>query len=261
MAEIKTFFDAMQQMHASKYDRIIKEWGYSSKLLREYLNKYYNEDINYATEYGNIKISYILPYRKSTNGKFNGFYGKMAIDRLNLAIQAKAIIMYAQGDLEEDRLGELGYEALRLYLRVNSCQNGPLMTFKEFNNIVLNAHKLAKTEFDEQYQRLSEICEKLKPKKDQVLYHYTRADFEAIRYEENCKIAYNKWIVEIWPTLLDKYKERKLNEYKKTLRNLSAEQYFELINEYQEKLDKIKINEIKYRRFVSIIKKLKNGEL
>ena len=123
--------------------------------------------------------------------------------------------------------------------------------------------------WEETVNYLQDKKEQFISKKDQLLYHYTREDFEPIRYEENRRVAYNKWIIEVWPTLLDKYKEKKLSEYlephiqKYTVKNklMPKEELDRLTSIYKAKLDKIKINKIKYRRFATIIQKLNTGEL
>lgn len=260
-----TFFDDMNNLHYNMYNKIINEWGMSSVTLKEYLQIYYNEDINYANELADIKINYILPYRKAKDGKFNGFYGQMAIDRLQLALEAKALIMTSPvyDSLEENRLGKFGYEALRLYLRVQSYTNTykPLILFDEFNNMVKDAYNLAQNNYDEQFEKLTKLCNQLKPKKDQVLYHFTREDFEPIRYEKNLKTAYKVWIENVFPNLLDKYKERKLNEYRISLGPVTFEEWTEKQKALLVKLDKIKITPIKYIQFTKLIKKIKTGEL
>ena len=268
-----TIFDKAIKLHVDERTQIINEWGFSSVRLKKYLNKHYNEDINFAHKLGQININYILPPRKSDKG-FNGLYGKMAVDRLRLALEAKALILYSEEykDLE-NKEGIFCYEALRLFLRIKSfvCfdkdenendKYQPVVSYDEFNKMSLNALFLAQNDYDAQYKKLLNICNKLRPKYDKILYHYTREDFYPIRHEKNLKEAYNKWMKEVWPTLLDKYKDKLRDEYiRVTLRNMTYEEYSEKLDEYNKKLDNIKIKPIKYVRFTKIIKMIKEGKL
>ena len=65
----------------------------------------------------------------------------------------------------------------------------------------------------------------------------------------------------VFPTLLDKYKERKLAEYRLELGHITFEEWERKSTAYKAKLDKIKITPIKYIQFTKLIKKIKNGEL
>ena len=268
---MNTFFNDMQKLHETAYNEIIAEWGYSSVKLKHYLEHYYNEDINYAHKLDGININYILPYRKCIDGKFNGLYGNMAIDRLQMALEAKAVIMYSKEFKNEETAGKFGYEALRLFLRIKSFDENykQLLTFDEFNEMVLKAKYLAENDYDSQYRKLTNICKQLMPKRDPVLYHYKREDFEPIKYENSLKDAYNKWMKEVHPTLLEKHKKKLLDDYMRLIRlsncehnhRMDVEEFNEKVNEYKAKLDKIKIRPISYQRFCKLIKKIREGKL
>lgn len=249
-------------------DQIFKEWGYSSKKLREYLNKdKESKEILNNKEYsrkGDINADIFLPYLK------NRFWeGSDAISRLKLAVKAEVVIIFSNTDKDIKELTNIYVtECLRLWTRINSKTTS--LTIDQFRDLLNDCYNDVMNDFDNQVKYLQEKQEKLKPKKDQVLYHYTREDFEPIRYFDKIKEAYNYWIENIWPNLLDNYKQKKLNEYMNEYTNnyvdqfnkrLSFEKNEEVKKQYLIKLNKIKINKIKYRRFVSIIEKLRNGEL
>lgn len=249
-------------------DQIIKEWGYSSKKLREYLNKYKDsKEILNNKDFSNkngLNADIFLPYQR------NRFWeGADAISRLKLAVKAEVVIIFSNTEKDFKELKSIYViECLRLWTRINSRTTS--LTKDQFRDLLNDCYNEVMNDFDNQVEYLQEKQEKLKPKKDQVLYHYTREDFEPIRYFEKRKDAYNYWIENIWPNLLEDYKKKKLNEYMTEYTNnyveqfnkrLSFEKAEEVKKQYLVKLNKIKINKIKYRRFVSIIEKLKNGEL
>ena len=81
-------------------DQIFKEWGYSSKELRECLNKYkYSKEILNNKEYskkGDINADIFLPYQR------NRFWeGADAISRLKLAVKAEVVIIFSNTELSE----------------------------------------------------------------------------------------------------------------------------------------------------------------
>ena len=247
-------------------DQIIKEWGYSSKKLREYLNKYKDsKEILNNKDFSNkngLNADIFLPYQR------NRFWeGADAISRLKLAVKAEVVIIFSNTEKDFKELKSIYViECLRLWTRINSRTTS--LTKDQFRDLLNDCYNEVMNDFDNQVEYLQEKQEKLKPKKDQVLYHYTREDFEPIRYFEKRKDAYNYWIENIWPNLLEDYKRKKMAEYIKEYSNtyfatynkrLSYEDLTIAKERYQVKLDKIKINKIKYRRFVSIIEKLKNG--
>ncbi len=255
--KIDEFFNCYIDLQTQTFNQIVIEWGKSSVALKKWLNTYHPEILNnkdYSRKAG-INADLFLPYRN------NGLWaGDDAISRLKLAVKAEVVIIFSNEELTETEQNVIyKTECLRLWTRINSLVTP--FSFEQFKNLLDDTYNYVINNWDETVQYLQEKTLSFKPKKDQVLYHYTREDFEPIRYEKNLKAAYNKWIVEVWPTLLDSYKTKKLNEYTQTLRNMSSEQYFSLKKKYEEKLNKIQINQIKYRRFVTIIKSIKNGEL
>lgn len=210
-----------------------------------------------------INASLFLPPRKGML-----WSGEEALSRLRLAVKAEVIIIFSNKKID-DRTKYVIYkvECLRLWTCINSLATK--FSFKSFCQLLDDTYRYVMANWDETFNYLLEKSEVYKPKKHQLLYHYTREDFEPIRYEKNLKTAYEKWLVEVWPTLLDKYKEKKLNEYLEPHKLKYLEQHkrmpFEelksLTEYYNKKLDKIKINKIKYIQFTKLIKKINKGEL
>ena len=101
-------------------DQIFKEWGYSSKKLREYLNKRkFSKEILNNKEYskkGDINADIFLPYLK------NRFWeGADAISRLRLAVKAEVVIIFSNTELSELEQQKIYLiECLRLWTRINS---------------------------------------------------------------------------------------------------------------------------------------------
>lgn len=255
--QIDNFFNCYIDLQTQIFNQIVLDWGKSSVVLKRWLNTYHPEILNnkdYSRK-ADINADLFLPYRN--NGLWSG---DDAISRLKLAVKAEVIIIFSNPDLSEnEQLVIYRTECLRLWTRINSLKTR--FTFEQFKTLLDETYIYVMNNWDDTVIYLQERTLAFKPKKDQVLYHYTKDDFMLIRYEKNIKTAYNKWIEEVWPTLLDKYKARKLNEYISTLHNMPAEQYFKLKEQYEQKLDKIKINKIKYIQFTKLIKKIKNGEL
>jgi len=197
----------MKSEKETNFEEITKHWGFSTTALKEYLNKYYKEDIDYAEKLGDININYILPYRN------NGFfYGKIALERLELAMQAKAIIMGAIGDLEYEKYA---YECLRLFLKINSMIKigsyvMPAISYKNFEKLVHDTYWSYMSisdnidEFDKHIRHIEDICEKYRPKRKKTKYHYSEEDFKGmeiiIKLEEynRLKKAYEYWVEEIY---------------------------------------------------------------
>lgn len=246
------------------YSQIISEWGKSSVTLKNWLQLYYpfiisNKDY---TKNDIVNATLFLPPRKGSL-----WTGDEAITRLKLAVKAEVIIIF-NNDVEiKNRYVIYKVICLRFWTCINSLVTK--LSFEEFCTLLDTTYNEVMNNWDETVKYLQEKTEVYKPRKDQTLYHYTREDFESIRYEKNIKAAYNKWIVEVWPTLLDKYKEQKLNKYLETFKaqyleqnkRMPYEELQELTRQYIKVLDKIKINKIKYIQFTKIIKKLRNGEL
>lgn len=194
--------------------------------------------------------------------------GDSAIYRLKLGIQAKAIIMNVLGDLEgPDGKHKFINECLRLFLRIDSTKTN--LSFQNFSDIVNNTYDkvIDGSENDEIINTLTEEGERYKSKRNPTLYHYTLDDFIYVRYEDNWKDAYNKWIEFYFPTILDNYKQKTLDEYKKTLikaklegKYLTAEQINNMINKKKSELEKLKINKLSFSGFKSTISKLKNKQ-
>lgn len=261
-----SIFDPHFDYERIEFEQIQKEWGYSSKRLREWLNQY-KKDILSNKDYSNnagLNADVFLPYQR------NRFWeGSDAISRLKLAVKAEVVIIYSNTNIDMLKQTDVYViECLRLWTRINSKTTS--LTIDQFKELLNDCYSEVMNDWDNQVACLQKKQEQLKPKKDQVLYHYTREDFEPIRYFEKKKDAYNYWIENIWPTLLESYKKKKLNEYMTEYLNNYVEQFNKRLSfekaedvkkQYLVKLDKIKINKIKYRRFVSIIEKLRNGEL
>lgn len=261
-------FDPIIDWQKIEFDQIIKEWGYSSKKLREWLNKYKDsKEILSNKDFSNkngLNADIFLPYQR------NRFWeGADAISRLKLAAKAEVVIIFSNTDKDIKELTNIYVtECLRLWTRINSRTTS--LTIDQFRDLLNDCYNDVMNDWDKQVKYLQKKQEQLKPKKDQVLYHYTREDFEPIRYFDKIKEAYNYWIENIWPNLLEDYKRKKMAEYLKEYSNtyfatynkrLSYEDLTVAKEHYQTKLDKIKINKIKYIQFTKIIKKLRNGEL
>ena len=263
-----SIFEPIIDWQTIEFNQIATEWGYSSKKLREWLNKYKDtKEILNNKDFSNkngLNADIFLPYQR------NRFWeGTDAISRLKLAVKAEVVIIFSNTDKDFKELKSIYIiECLRLWTRINSRTTS--LTIDQFRDLLNDCYNDVINDWDNQVEYLQKKQEKLKPKKDQVLYHYTIADFEPIIYFEKIKEAYDYWIENIWPNLLEDYKKQKMAEYLKEYSNtyfatynkrLSYEDLTVAKERYQVKLDKIKINKIKYRRFVSIIEKLKNGEL
>lgn len=247
-------------------DQIIREWGKSSAQLRKWLNENKYKILSnpeYSRKAG-LNADIFLPYRKGAL-----WSGADAISRLKLAVKAEVVIIFSNENLTLlEQKSIYVNECLRLWTRINSLTTS--LTYDQFRDLLNECYDAVISNWDESVKYLLDKQERIKPKKDQVLYHYTREDFEPIRYFEKIKDAYNYWIENIWPTLLESYKKKKLNEYMTEYSNNYVEQFNKRLSfekaedvkkQYLVKLDKIKINKIKYIQFTKIIKKLRNGEL
>lgn len=273
-------FNPIIDLHIEWANQIKTEWGNSSVSLKNYLKTYYNEDLNYCYKTEGININYILPYRKAVNGKFNGYYGKEAIERLEWALKAKALIMLEQ-ETEKTMEGKFVYEALRLYLRVGSnfikkgdevVYHHRIITYKDFENMVNKAYGEALYNGDELRETLIAKCtEYRKGRYTPVKYHFRKKDFEYVLYEKCIKKAYDLWIDRYFPTLLDKYKEEQLNSYKQellskyndwtSLTDSEQYEYNKAMQEFKSGLEQIKITKLSYMQFWKLIQKINNGEL
>lgn len=259
------------KIQEQRFQLIKDEWGYSSVQLKKWLEMYDKDYIRGDKEtFLNIKVNILLPYTKTPKQMF---YGEYAIQRLELAILAKAIIMMVNSNLEEPTVKErFILEAFHLFLRINSLKTLEL-TYERFGDIVMNSYNKVinaynnSDEWNELVNYIQDKCEFYKPKRTQTLYHYKLEDFEIVKYCDTWKEAYIKWCNEVYPTLLDKYKEEELNKYKQHLQvsileghKVSTEQYTELMNKRKAKLDLLKINKPKSeKQFKQIIDRLKKN--
>lgn len=257
MNKIDEFFNCYIDLQEQTFRQIITEWGHSSATLSRWLKTYHPEILNnkeYSKKAG-LNADIFLPYRKGAL-----WSGSDAISRLKLAVKAEVIIIFSDDTLSnKEQFVIYKTECLRLWCRINSLTTK--FSFDQFKNLLDDCYKDVITNWDNEVEYLQEKQNAFKYKKDQVLYHFTRADFEPIRYEKNLKTAYNVWMEQVFPTLLDKYKERKLKEYRIELGHVTFEEWQKKSKAYQIKLDKIKITPIKYIQFTKLIKKIKNGEL
>ena len=257
---IEVFWDDIEKIPEIEkkkvYDKIEAEWGKSSVTLKNWLQLYYPFIVNNKaySKKNDINANIFLPPRK---GKL--WTCEEAITRLKLAVKAEVLVIFSGKTPDKSLMGIYKVECLRLWTCINSLVTR--FSFNQFMSLLDETLFYVLNHWDETVKLIKEKTEVYKPRRDQILYHYKREDFEHIRYEKNCKAAYDKWIVEVWPTLLDKYKAQKLDEYSKTLRNMTSEDYFKYRSEYNERLNKIKITKIGYVQFTKIIKKLKMNEL
>lgn len=262
-------FNFIIDIRQQQFEQIKKEWGFSTVKLKEYLKgePNYKFVYGYAEDLCEIKVNRLLPY---TNNKRYMFYGSYAIERLQLAIEAKAIIMLLLGDLEGNA-GQIAFinECLHLFLRIDSTRTLEL-TYKAFCEMVNKVYyKVLNTynntqDWEALIQDIVDKCEYYKSKKDQVKYHYTFEDFELVRNCQSWNEAYEMWINNVYPYLLDNYKNKLMDEYKQELAikayngtKISSEQYQELISKKQAKLDKIKITKLTRKSFEVTINRMK----
>lgn len=261
---MENIFNFIIDLQKQEFEQIILEWGYSSVALKHYLNKYEKDfEYGYAETLCDIKVNRLLPYTNNVKAMLRG---DSAIYRLKLGIQAKAIIMNVLGDLEgPDGKHKFINECLRLFLRIDSTKTN--LSFQNFSDIVNNTYDkiIDGSENDKIINTLIEEGERYKSKRISTLYHYTLEDFTYVRYEDNWKDAYNKWIEFYFPTILNKYKERALDEYKKELirtkldgKYLTSEKIINLIDKKKKELDLLKITKLSFSGFKSTISKLKN---
>lgn len=257
MMQIDEFFNCYIDLQTQTFNQIVTEWGKSSVTLKRWLNTYHPEILN-NKEYSkkaDLNADIFLPYRN--NGLWSG---SDAISRLTLAVKAEVVIIFSNPKLSEtEQCVIYRTECLRLWTRINSLLTP--FSFEQFKALLDKCYHEVINNWDEQVEFLQNKQEGFKYKKDQVLYHFTRVDFEPIRYEKNLKTAYKVWIETVFPTLLDKYKERKLQELRVELGPTTFEEWERRSKAYKVKLDKIKITPIKYIQFTKLIKKIKNGEL
>lgn len=299
MNNTNDIFDIIIDVRRQQFEQIKREWGFSTVKLKEYLNgdantqhiKGYAEILTDDTDpKKQINVNKLLPYAKKPF-----LYGSYAMWRLRLAIEAKAVIMVNNGDLTDDKETMTTYinECLHLYLRVNSLSFKAILTnykpnvenheFVWFSDMVKNAYELVWKAYNERNNNdmwknelvfLQNRTNYYKPRRKQTLYHYQYLDFidKKVKYANSFKEAYEYWTINVFPTLLDKYKEHKLDEYRNELKQWTTfvrqdtvhygkfeydfDMYNELINEYKKELDLIKIRKLGYYDFVATIKKL-----
>ena len=287
-------FNVILNIRKNQFEEIKREWGFSTIKLKKYLNGDPSTQHIYGfcekSSDNKIDINVILPYTTKPI-----YYGRYAMMRLKYAIEAKAVIMFENGyltGLEDETLIIYIKESLHLFLRVDSLQfKNLLVNYKPneenheylwFSDTVIDTFNRIKNEYNERNNNdgwkneikfLEDKTEYFKPKRKQTLYHYQFEDFEMIRNFKNFKEAHKYWIENVWPTLLDNYKEKKLNEYKESIKKWNVyvknenihyenfngydfDEYQTLIDDYKKDLDLIKIKPLSYNRFYKTIQKL-----
>ena len=247
---------------SKQFTNIINDWGVSSVMLKKYLKQYEdNFSYGYAEKLDGININYILRYTNKVSGML---HGDMAVYRLKIAMLAKAYIMNELGDLEDYQ--KFINECLHLYLRINSLRtNYSFGTFRDnvfdaYNKIYnADAESLSETK-----RMLLEHVENYKPRRKQTLYHYCLEDFANVSgIYTSYKDAYNAWVKYYFPTILENYKKKTMNEYKQKMacsklegKYLTTETYLSLLDKKQEELDNIKINLLSEKSFKTIVCRL-----
>lgn len=264
-------FNELLKIQQERFELIKQQWGFSTVQLKKWLNMYDKEYIRGKDEkLMEINVNRLLPYTKT---KKSMLYGDYAIERLELAIKAKAVIMMINSDLEDIKMKErFIIECFYLFLRIDSTRTLKL-TYEKFGDIVMNTYQYVilsykdNEKWDSLIKELEDKCMYYKPKRIPVLYHYKLEDFEMVKYCDTWKEAYIKWTNEVFPTLLDKYKENEINKFKQYLQvrsldghKLKTEHYEELINKRKAELDRLKINCPKtVKHFKAIVEDLKKN--
>lgn len=250
---------------------IINNWGFSSVMLKNYLKRYDKTfNFGYAEKFeeGDVKINInsILRYTKSPKQML---FGPEAVHRLRIAMKAKAYIMGCLGDLDHQKFI---FECLHLFLRINSIYtkynyttfaNDVESTYKEVLNLTIK--KASKFEKD-----LSDMTSRCKPKRVQIKYHYSIEDFTSILdiYNHNRKEAYSIWLKDVYPGLLESYKNREFDKYVSSLIKdqvtgsyISNDLYKVLTDNKKKELDQLKINKLSYDAFCKTIIRLKKNNI
>lgn len=251
----------------SEFQKIVKEWGKSSSLLRKYLLKNDPDyDWNFAAKMDGINVNSILHLTFSVKQML---FNNTAIKHLRLAMVAKAYIMNAQNILKGNYDKYLS-ECLHLFLRINSMKTD--YSFSSFLDDVNNSYdkiiSANKKDLLEMKQTLIEATSKYGSTYVKTKYHYSLSDFEAVLFYDDYREAYKVWMELYFPNILDNYKK---NEYDKFCKNiicqkLSNEKWFSdenfqmQIEKKKHDLDKIQISKLSYKAFYITIKRLKETD-
>ena len=252
----------LKSQKQAEFTNIINNWGTSSVMLKKYLAKFEDQfSFGYAEKLDGININYILRY---TNKKSSMLFGEVGINRLKLAMLAKAYIMNELGDLEDYQ--KYIAECLHLYLRINSLATN--YAFGAFKNDLFSAYnKIYNADEDtllEVKRMLLDKMENYKPKRVQTKYHYCLEDFENVSHiYNNYKDAYDAWVKYYFPYILEDYKKAQLDAYKRELaiakledKYISAEAYLSLIDKKEKELDNVKIVCLSEKSFKTTICRL-----
>lgn len=232
-----------------EWQNIVKDWGHSSVQLKKWLDKYYPIERGLYDKMGDINVNVILPYQHNRFWRTNDLY------RLDYALKAKLIILGVNG-LDESRT-LYAVEALRLWLRFDSVHTK--LSWKEFVNKVDQAYIETEQDWNGTVEFIQNICQELKPKRKQTMYHFKKEDFWCIQKEQALSEAYAFWLKNVFPTLLDKFKRTKTKEF--ISKELSKENnYFGKISEekyqrFMEDLNRIEIKKPSLINFRMLLKK------
>ena len=145
-----SIFDPIIDWQKIKFEKIIKEWGYSSKELREYLN-HYKYDILSNKDFSNkngLNADIFLPYQR------NRFWeGADAISRLKLAVKAEVVIIFSNTNKDIKELINIYVtECLRLWTRINSRTTS--LTIDQFKDLLNDCYNEVMNDFDNQVEYL-----------------------------------------------------------------------------------------------------------
>ena len=224
-------------------DQIFKEWRYSSKKLREFLNKRkYSKEILNNKEYskkGDINADIFLPYLK------NRFWeGADAISRLRLAVKAEVVIIFSNTELSElEQKNIYLIECLRLWTRINSRTTS--LTKDQFIRLLNKCYNEVIDDWNEAVNMLQIKQDNFRPHRVKTLYHYKKEDFDNIYPTMTLREAYDDWMKYKFPHLLEYYKQKKKNEFDQwVLSSKPSEKYKDIkYNKLQTELEALRIKE------------------
>lgn len=204
--------DFFEELNKADYDckekifnQIRNDWGYSTVVLKDWLNSYYpfRFDDN-LIKYNGINADVFLPYRK---GKL--WFGSIAISRLELAVKTKALIIFNNESKFNDQFVLFKIECLRLWLRIDSTKTK--YSLEEFTNMT---NKAAKEAIEDQEWLFQYLYEKMRSfKYVKKVYHYKAEDFSDIKPFMTLREAYAYWIKYTYPRLLEYYKDEAYKEF------------------------------------------------
>lgn len=234
-------FDPHFDYEKAKFNEITREWGYSSKKLREWLNTYHPEILN-NKEYSkkaDINADVFLPYLK------NRFWeGPDAISRLKLAIKAEVIIIFSNTELSDLEQTEIYLiECLRLWTRINSQTTS--LTVDQFKALLNKCYNEVMNDWDEAVTMLQIKQDNFRAHRVKTLYHYKKEDFDNIYPTMTLREAYDDWMKYKFPHLLEYYKQSKKNEFDQwVLSNQPSVKYKDTkFNKLQAELSVLRIKE------------------